>query len=210
MIQSESIKELATALSAFQGEVKSVSKDAVNPFYKSKYASLDTIWESIKPLLKKHGLAVAQFPDENGLTTILMHNSGEWLYATSLIHAIKDDPQAVGSALTYARRYALSACLGISADEDDDAEVATRVKTPPSPQKATSKPVVTHRASEQEAGEVDIPQFEDSKHMMGWLCSKTSLDFKGITAKAEQNYKELKTQEDMQKFAKKVINEKVS
>jgi len=83
----------------------------------------------------------------------------------------------------------------------------TSATLPPSPQKATSKPVVTHRASGQEGGEVDIPQFEDSKHMMGWLCSKTSLDFKGITAKAEQDYKELKTQEDMLAFAKKVINE---
>lgn len=134
MNKSESIATLAKALNLFQGELKPVPKESINPFFKHKYADISTIWEASRPLLAKHGFAIAQLPTvENNqivLTTLLMHISGEWLSSDLLVTPVKlNDPQAVGSALTYARRYALSAILGICSEEDDDAEmVVSRTK----------------------------------------------------------------------------------
>ena len=139
-MKSETISELAKALSNFQGKMTAVKKDAVNPFYKSKYATLDTIWETIRKPLSESGLSIAQtmnvFGDKSLLETTLYHNSGEWISGTQLVNPIKDDPQSLGSAISYARRYSLSALLGIVADEDDDANVATK----PEPVKPTTKP----------------------------------------------------------------------
>jgi len=129
MNKSESIIELAKALSNFQGKMTSVKKDATNPFYKSKYATLDTIWETIRKSLSENGLSIAQtmnlIDNKSVLETTLYHTSGEWISGTQLVNPVKDDPQSLGSAISYARRYSLSAILGIVADEDDDAEVAT-------------------------------------------------------------------------------------
>lgn len=128
MQKSETITALAKALSLFQVKVGSVKKDSVNPFFKSKYASLTTIIEHISIPLSESGLCYTQFPDETGLTTVLMHaESGEYIQATYQMPVAKaNDPQAVGSAITYARRYALGAILGLAIDEDDDANAASQ------------------------------------------------------------------------------------
>ena len=133
MEKSQSIKSIAGALLLFQNKVGAVKKDAVNPFFKSKYASLNTIIEHINLPLSECGLSYAQFPDESGLTTILMHSeSGEYLQSTYLMPVAKqNDLQAVGSAITYARRYALGAILGLAIDEDDDANSATSATIQP-------------------------------------------------------------------------------
>lgn len=128
MQKSESIKELATALAKFQGAMKPIAKDASNPFFKSKYASLSVIIEDTKEPLVKCGLSYAQFPDEtDGLTTILMHTSGEWISSTYNISPVDRKPQSLGSAITYARRYALQSILGLQV-EDDDGNEATKPK----------------------------------------------------------------------------------
>lgn len=128
-MKSESTVEITKALATLQGELKPVNKASVNPYYKSKYADLSAIWESVRELLHSNGLAVAQLPQEKEghiyLETLLLHTSGEWLSSSLLVTPGKpNDPQAVGSALTYARRYALSAMLGVCSEEDDDAESA--------------------------------------------------------------------------------------
>ena len=133
-MKSETVSELAKALSNFQGKITAVKKDAINPFYKSKYATLDTIWESIRKPLSENGLSVAQTmgltPDGKSiLETTLYHTSGEWISGTQLVNPVKDDPQSLGSAISYARRYSLSAILGIVTDEDDDANIATKPET---------------------------------------------------------------------------------
>jgi|SRR6185312_3778841 len=129
MIKSESTKEISTALVAFHKAVGNVSKDAVNPFFKSKYASLGNILTAIKEPLQSAGLSFAQFPSgEHELTTILMHTSGEYLGASYKLTPAKNDPQGAGSALTYQRRYALSAILGLNTDEDDDGNEASNKK----------------------------------------------------------------------------------
>lgn len=127
MNKSESIKNIAKALETFRLEMEPITKDSDNPFFKSKYTSLDHIINKIDAPLHTAGLSFAQFPDgENGLTTILMHApSGEYLEATYTIPLAKNDPQGAGSALTYMRRYALGAVLGLATETDDDANNAS-------------------------------------------------------------------------------------
>lgn len=123
---SESVKELAGALVLFQQTVSSVKKDAKNPFFKSKYTSLKNILEAIRQPLAEAKLSFVQFPTgECGLVTRLMHASGEWMESQYQMVPIKNDPQAIGSAITYMRRYALSAILGLAFDEDDDGNAAS-------------------------------------------------------------------------------------
>lgn len=128
MNQSTSIKEIAKALVTFHVKVGTITKDASNPFFKSKYASLSNILEAINEPLSESGLSIAQFPTgQNGLTTILMHSSGEWMSAEYEMKPVKDDPQGRGSSITYQRRYALAAILSLNIDEDDDANQASYV-----------------------------------------------------------------------------------
>lgn len=164
MTKSPEIKNLATALAKFQGEVKTAKKESDNPFFKSKYADLATIIETVREPLANNGLSFAQFPTgENQLTTILMHTSGEWMEDVVSMSPMKEyrkkekiidgkvvmmkdkwgkdipvmeadtslemfiTPQAQGSAITYMRRYALGAILGIATEIDDDGNKASGV-----------------------------------------------------------------------------------
>jgi hypothetical protein len=126
MNKSESIKNIAGALVKFQASVSKVAKEANNPFFKSKYASLANILDTIQKPLSECGLAVSQFPDGNALTTIILHaDSGEWMESSYVMPVAKqNDPQAMGSAMTYARRYALGSILNLNIDDDDDGEKA--------------------------------------------------------------------------------------
>jgi hypothetical protein len=130
MTHSDSIAKIASALVKAQGELNAVPKDGTNPHFRSKYATLHGIVESTRDTLRKHGLAVVQtFAQTDGtyidLTTTLLHESGEWLQGTLTMRPSKADPQGLGSAATYARRYALSAILGIVTDDDDDGNMAS-------------------------------------------------------------------------------------
>ena len=129
MNKSESIKELAAALSKFQGEVNNPTNTATNPFFSSKYAPLSEVVNVTRPILSKHGLSIVQAPTtEDGnitITTLLMHSSGEWIESPALtLKMDKVSAQGAGSAITYARRYSLSAVLGISSEDDDDGNIA--------------------------------------------------------------------------------------
>lgn len=125
---SATIGALAGALAKAQGLIQGAVKDSENPFFKSRYADLASVWDACRKPLSDNALAVIQLAkaNEDGVTvtTILAHASGEWI-SEALTLPLKDQtPQAVGSALTYGRRYGLSAMVGI-APEDDDAEAAT-------------------------------------------------------------------------------------
>jgi len=128
MAMSESIDLLAAALVAAQGEFEPVGKDSLNPHYKSRFASLANVVDTIRPILAKHGLAVSQWPSEGDtLVTMLLHSSGQHIAAPMPLHLAKSDPQGMGSALSYARRYSLMAVLGlVSGDEDDDGQAASK------------------------------------------------------------------------------------
>lgn len=138
MNKSETITELAKALVKFNSEVNKIAKDADNPFFKNNYATLDTIIDEIRPILSKHGLSIMQIPSGDGqnvtLKTLLLHESGEWLESDELtMKPVKNDPQAVGSCITYARRYSLAAFLSLNTGEDDDGNGATYGKDKPKP-----------------------------------------------------------------------------
>lgn len=130
MSQSELINELATALSKAQGEMPAAVKDKVNPFFKSSYADLGNVWDAARPVLSKYGLCVIQttdfVPERNQimLVTTLVHTSGQWVKSYLPLNPAKNDSQGVGAAITYLRRYSLSAIVGVVCDDDDDGETA--------------------------------------------------------------------------------------
>ncbi|SPT99151.1 recombination protein, phage associated [Lysinibacillus capsici] len=130
--KSESIAELAKALSLFQGEVKQPLKDKANPFFKSKYVPLENVVEAITEIAPKHGLSFIQYPinqdNKVGVVTVLMHSSGEYIQMEPIFTTpAKNDAQATGSVITYLKRYSLSAVFGITSDEDDDGNSASTV-----------------------------------------------------------------------------------
>lgn len=139
MKSSATIATIAPALVAALAEIGGVAKGKTNPHFRSKYATLESVIEASKGILASHGIALMQFPaafsgGAMSLDTVLIHESGEWLSGEEAFGVAtgKQDPQAVGSALTYARRYAQMAVLNMPA-VDDDAETATRpapVKNP--------------------------------------------------------------------------------
>lgn len=137
MERSPSIQNLTQGLAKFHAMVGRISKDAKNPFFKSNYASLPHIITEISEPMEKAGLVIAQFPDGDGLTTMLIHaDSGEYLSATYTLQVVRqNDPQAQGSALSYARRYGLTSVLNL-AISDDDAEAAMKpLRQAPAPAK---------------------------------------------------------------------------
>ena len=140
MNKSVTIGKLADALSKAQGEMEGALKESTNPFFKSKYSSLTSIWNCAKGPLTKNQLSVVQSTYIDGgdifLETVLMHASGEWISSVYPIKPVKQDPQGLGSALTYARRYSLQSLLGIVADDDDDGNEASHRPSGPAPRPA--------------------------------------------------------------------------
>lgn len=140
-MQSEQINELAAALSKAQAKMKGAVKDAENPYFDSTYADLSSVWEACRGPLTENGLSVVQTtkataPGEICLVTTLLHTSGQWIRGELQMKPVKPDPQAAGSCITYARRYALAAIVGVS-PEDDDGNGAS------SPTRRDGKPVNT-------------------------------------------------------------------
>lgn len=132
IMQSESIANLAKALSIVQGRLTYAKKDSANPFFKSKYADLESVWDACRDLLSANGLAVVQLPGEYfegtmSLTTILMHSSGEWISQQMSVPVSKPDSQGCGSCLSYMRRYSLAAVVGV-VQADDDGNAASAPK----------------------------------------------------------------------------------
>lgn len=144
---SAEIGELAKALAAAQGEMTAAAKDATNPHFKSRYATLASVWDAIRGPLSRNGLSVSQVletPDAGPgviVRTMLLHSSGQWI-CSRYVMPIPDKltPQAVGSAITYARRYALSAIVGIAPDDDDDGNAASVTPARQEAPKPATKP----------------------------------------------------------------------
>ncbi|QDX91102.1 recombinase (plasmid) [Brevibacillus laterosporus] len=145
MNSSDSIKSIAEALANFNAEVSKVAKDANNPFFKNTYATLDQIIDEVRPILQKNGLSILQLPGGDGekvaLRTLLIHQSGEWIESEPLsMKPVKNDPQSVGSAITYARRYSMAAFLSLNTGEDDDGNAATHKRAPNNTPQNKSQP----------------------------------------------------------------------
>ena len=130
MRTSETLSKFTESFGNAQAEIKFAVENSVNPHLKNRYADLSSVIDAIKPALNNHGIAFMQLPEESEtgivrLTTRLIHLSGEWIETTSSCPMPKNDPQGYGSALTYLRRYSLSAICGLYAD-DDDGNVASQ------------------------------------------------------------------------------------
>lgn len=145
MKHSESITTIAPALVAALAEIKSVTKDAKNPFLKNKYASLDAIIEASRPVLAAHELTAMQIVNDDGIETIILHASGEWIssdYIKIMPEVSKglSLAQSVGVATTYAKRYQLGAILNISTDEDTDGQYGDNSELKPEAHEADNRP----------------------------------------------------------------------
>lgn len=129
MKTSESIKQIAEALVSAQKEIRFAAKDSTNPHFKSKYANINSVIEAVKKPLNDNGIAILQSlspSDDNKLhlTTRLLHSSGEWIEDTAVCPIQKQDPQGLGSAISYIRRYSISSLCALYADDDDGQSAA--------------------------------------------------------------------------------------
>lgn len=164
MSQSELINELAAALSKAQGEMQAAVKDKINTFFKNSYADLGSIWDAARPVLSKYGLCILQTtelsPDRNQviLVTTLAHTSGQWMKSYLPLNPSKNDSQGMGAAITYLRRYSLSAIVGVVCDEDDDGETAVgRGKTNQTPAPQNNPPKIQEKPAQIErVGKTEI------------------------------------------------------
>lgn len=158
-LMSPDISKLAEALAQMQGSVKSIKKNmkANVGKYSYAYADLPAIWDAIREPLVKNGLSISQLYSSEGnilkMITLLIHSSGQWLKSTLCISIAGLKIQEVGSAMTYNRRYALSAILGISTDEDEDGAMANQVAPV-----QHSEPVVKNNFTSDEATEILLPE----------------------------------------------------
>lgn len=179
MQTSLEIKNISKALLKFQSEMEPIWKDATNPHFKNKYASLTALQNAIQVPLSKCGLIVTQHPDGvNGLTSMLVHaESGEFFQSSFTMKPQRDDPQGVGSVITYARRYALAGILGLNIEEDDDANAASQSQRKSAP---VDKPEL-------------LPGTDAWKGAVKWLKGKGAID--GVRTK----YKLSKINEDQLK-----------
>lgn len=145
-MQTESIAALSAALAKAQGQIEPAARDRENPFFKSYYADLASVWEACRGPLSANGLAVIQSPIDAGegrvgLLTRLVHSSGEWISSEVSVRLVKDDAQGLGSALTYLRRYCLAACVGVTATADDDGNAAVAPWRQRKPEPAAAVPI---------------------------------------------------------------------
>ena len=181
MNHSEDINELAAALSKAQAEMDDAHKGKQNPFLKSKYADLESIRAAVIGPLTNHGLSVIQGPCSGtasiGLDTMILHQSGQWISTTVYASpATLDDPQKLGSWLTYLRRYSLAAMTGI-ATTDDDGEAAV-VRSQPrktSPDLAPKTAVAAAYAVAK-----DVLKLQDKRAFVDWALTQ-GCDLKTVT-----------------------------
>jgi hypothetical protein len=134
MKKSDQINEIAQALSKAQIEFETADRVGLNPHFRSKYATLESIWAACRGPLSKNGLSVIQSPSTTDvghvtITTLLAHSSGQWFEGSFTLIPKDNGPQAYGSAVTYGRRYALMAMVGIATDDgDDDGNAASKIE----------------------------------------------------------------------------------
>ena len=184
MEKSDNINELATALSKAQGIMENAKKDSENPFFHSKYAGLASVIDTAKKPLSEHGLSVIQLAASDGETvrinTLLLHSSGQWIGDTLVLKPVKTDPQGMGSAITYGRRYAYSSIIGMASEEDDDGNAASHPDN-------IQKPIERRK-----------PATLFDKAVLAIESAMFTTDLDGILVKAREKFKgnELTTLED--------------
>lgn len=179
------IKNIATALLEVQREIKNPSNTATNPFFKSKYAPLPDILNCVRPLLTENGILLIQNTGSNDagdvyIQTKLIHTSGEVIETDKLLlKPDKNTAQGIGSAITYGRRYQLTALLGISSEDDDDGNIASKTD-----KKSKRDPKAESSASKED---IEAKQWIDElKEML--IEKKFDVNENAIISKAKQHY----------------------
>jgi hypothetical protein len=178
MEKSETIGNLTLALSKVQAQLKPAKENSKNPFFKSNYADLGAVWDSVRGLLAENELSIVQMPtDVGGLTTILSHSSGEYLASTMYIPS-KEDAHGVGSAISYGRRYALAAFIGVvTGDDDGNSAVNGSTHKASTSKSSSSKPKLTSDQYKAMAKAIEEGKSEVVKQKMnGYVLNKTQSD----------------------------------
>lgn len=221
--RSVEIELIASALCKAQGEMQNATMNKVNSYFNSRYATLGAIRDAIREPLAKNGLCVTQTTaiGEKGiiLNTVLIHTSGQWISSEFPLPFFAK-PQEMGSALTYAKRYQLSAIVGIAADEDDDANAAEgklpakQFAKPPAPPKSDPissglRPMSEHMIPPTAASQaifspekIDVPLLEDESgsDWMAWgqsfmAAARSSPDAASLKKLEENNATPMKNME---------------
>ena len=159
---SEDFAEFAKALPAAQKALGSLVKNSRNPHFKKMYAGLDAVVDAVIPPFNDNGFAIMQHPTGDGqnvrVTTMVIHESGQWMRSTLPLRPSKTDPQGVGSAITYGRRYGLMSLAGV-APEDDDGNAASQPRQQAAPPPAPKEP-------QRMAKEESYKAYEDLQHSL--------------------------------------------
>jgi len=206
MTRSDAINELGTALAAAQAEILPAKKDAENPHFRSRYADLASVWAACRVALPAHGLAVIQSPRlvPAGelwlveLETLLIHASGQWVADTLAVPVNPGSAQAVGSAVTYARRYALAAFVGV-APEDDDANT-----TGPVVEKTVLRQAEREKPRQKPPAPASEPPVETARgvHVLGIVKRPTTAGGEAYIVSADDGKTYLTAIADEARFAK--------
>lgn len=204
IITSKNIEKIAEALSSAQSEMGHALKDSQNPFFKSTYADLSQVIDVVRPCLSKNAISFIQFPFFDGVTvtvtTRLMHKSGQYLQNQFRLKPKAIDPQSVGSAITYARRYSLSSICGVTQDDDDGNRCSAKregdqekITLSEYEKKKTSQGGVKQPATKTERFPSRQDQISQTDHLFKKLLEKLNISEKS----AEEYIKTLfSTQED--------------
>lgn len=179
---SSTVGKLGADLAKAQAEMEGAAKDATNPHFRSKYADLASIRDACRPLAK-FGIAFLQPTRAEGphvtVTTLLLHSSGEWISADLTLTAGQNTPQAVGSAITYGRRYGLAAMVGIAPEDDDGEAAEPRNATPIAPASKPTKPAPTSKPPGFDAWWPDLQATADNgPRALGDAWKKSAPDLK--------------------------------
>jgi len=190
MKMSETINQLATALSIAQGQIEDATKSSKNDFYKSKYADLASVRAAVRQPFADNGLSVVQFPRTvpGGVEveTMLLHSSGEFM-AETLFMPVKHEPHPIGSGISYARRYALMSIANLAAD-DDDGNAAQTAKPVAEPDPKAVREMAVRAKKEAEKGMDSLSAFwkslkEDERKL---LTQEAVRDLKAIATEADK------------------------
>jgi hypothetical protein len=182
---SDSTGKLDAAMAKAQSEIQAAVKDKVNPAFRSKYADLSAVWEACREALTKNGISVTQWPvhsDDNRLHLVTrLACQGEWVMAEMSIPAAKQDAHGYGSATTYAKRFALTAAIGVVADEDDDGNEASKPANHDAPRQQPPKPQSVEQTDSEKAdawirsAKDVIGGFSDRIMLTAWQKSNSKL-----------------------------------
>ncbi len=179
MNQSPQLDQLFTALAKAQGEMSAAAKDCANPFFKSRYADLSSVWTACREPLSKNGLSVLQIVQSSDLGdvlhTTLGHSSGQYMTSTMPIRIKtdgKNDIQALGSTITYLRRYALSAIVGVAPDDDNDGNGSSYKVQPKAEPAVVPVPFVNASQLSTLRGSMAQCGNEFTTKVMEWLATK--------------------------------------